>query len=313
VHYYPPKAETTVTVTETIACNSNQELVFVLSASPNTVYSGDYSQKPHDFSFKKVDGGSLSDSSLTFNLTEDGRLKSINATTTGEGEAVVKSAVTLATAIAGAVAGQTTPKSPCDVIKAFGGDKPVSLTFTKVLAAKDFVAGSSEIEPSPGDLALYSQLKDHLPALKLYVTGPSKLAHGADLDGDIGDALPLTLNETAVVTLAVKATLSAKDTDVWSQDVIVPQSGQFVLPIPRAALFGKQSFNLTLSDAGAITTLTYGKDSGAAGALNAGNSITGAAGPASASDQAAQIKSQADLIAQQQRLARCKANPTGCT
>jgi hypothetical protein len=46
-----------------------------------------------------------------------------------------------------------------------------------------------------------------------------------------------------------------------------------VLPIPKAALFGGEQFSLTLSESGAVTSLSYGKTSGAPAALGAANSV----------------------------------------
>jgi hypothetical protein len=56
----------------------------------------------------------------------------------------------------------------------------------------------------------------------------------------------------------------------------------------------------------------YGKSNGAAGALNASNAILTAGAPESTASKAADIKAQADLIAQQQRLVRCQAKPESC-
>jgi hypothetical protein len=85
------------------------------------------------------------------------------------------------------------------------------------------------------------------------------------------------------------------------------------LPIPKAALFGKQTFSLSLSEAGTITAVDYGKQTGAAGALNAAGSIATAVDPETPTAKAADLKAQADIIAQQQRLLRCQRAPASCT
>ena len=78
-------------------------------------------------------------------------------------------------------------------------------------------------------------------------------------------------------------------------------------------MFGKQSFTLTLADSGAVTAVDYGKVSGASGGLNASTSAMGTMVPESTANKAADMKAQADLIAQQQRLVRCQAQPDKCT
>ena len=91
-----------------------------------------------------------------------------------------------------------------------------------------------------------------------------------------------------------------------------PDAQTYVLPIPKAALFGKQSFSLALSEAGVITSVEYGKNTGAASVLNAAGAAATAQAPETTAAKAADVKAQADLIAQQQRLARCQANPAQC-
>ena len=53
--------------------------------------------------------------------------------------------------------------------------------------------------------------------------------------------------------------------NLWAGTVQVAQLGdRYTLPIPRAALFGKQVFAASFNEAGALTSLGYNKDSGAA-------------------------------------------------
>jgi hypothetical protein len=119
----------------------------------------------------------------------------------------------------------------------------------------------------------------------------------------------LTLQRIANVQVDVLA----KGSSIFSTNIALPQSTTYELAIPKAAVFGKQSFSLTLAESGAVTSVDYGKLSGASGALNAATSAVGAAAPESTANKAAEVKSQADLIAQQQRLVRCQAQPDKCT
>jgi hypothetical protein len=108
-----------------------------------------------------------------------------------------------------------------------------------------------------------------------------------------------------------------KSTDILNAKLLVPfaasgKKSERSIPIPKAPFFGGQTFVLALSEAGTVTTLTYGKESGTAAGLGAFNSVMTAFAPKSAADKAADIQAQADLKAQTQRLAVCEASPTDC-
>src|SRR5262249_51200750 len=121
------------------------------------------------------------------------------------------------------------------------------------------------------------------------------------------DVVGLRLQKTANVEIKVLS----NHKPIWKGNVVVPLPDTYALPIPRAALFGNQNFSLSLSEAGAIQSVDYGKLSGAAGALNAAQSVANAPTQAMA-NQVADVKAQADLIAQTQRLLRCQTHPTTC-
>ena len=99
---------------------------------------------------------------------------------------------------------------------------------------------------------------------------------------------------------------------VTTQEVLVPQRGvpNYVF-LPRAAAFGKTGANLTLSDAGTITKLKYGKTNGTASAINAFGSVADLADETRA-EKVARLKSEADLIAAQERLITCQTSAKDC-
>ena len=109
--------------------------------------------------------------------------------------------------------------------------------------------------------------------------------------------------------------LSAAATDaqgpIGSKSVPVPTTTTFAVPIPKAALFGKQTFSLVLAESGRITSLGYGRTAGVPGALGA---TAAAAGAETTEDntEAAAMKAASDLIAQQQRYNNCKLKPSEC-
>lgn len=315
--YYPSHSSSNVTVTQTISCNSEQTaLIFLYSSTLNTRYSADYSKDPCSIEIKKLDG-TFADTDVDFSFFEDGRLKGINESTTGQGETILKSAIALGAAVAPLLGGgaETKEKRPeCDVIKKFG-DKAVTLTYTKNIEyGKDDDGKPHRLDPDAGSADLYKELnkQNQLHLLDVTITPKANIKNRARFDapssGSSDDVVLLKLQETENVMVDVKAS----GNDIWNGYVIVPGKNSYYLPIPKAALFGKQIFALSLSESGAITEIHYGKNTGAAGLLNAATSAATAAAPESTAAKAADIKAKADLIAQQQRLARCQAQPATC-
>jgi hypothetical protein len=202
---------------------------------------------------------------------------------------------------------------PCDVIANWGKDKPVTLSYAALLDSNS-ISGPTDVPvgPSPDSQDLYNALSGFdLSELKLsvHVGAPEAMIPNAMNAAGNHDAVILTLNKTVIIHLTVNSaagTLSA-------QDVVFPTSDPLPLPIPKSALFGKETFALVLADSGAITTVTYAKLTGVAGAVGAAGAVATAAKPQSAADRAADYKSQADEIAQLSRLVRCRAKPSSCT
>ncbi len=314
--YYLAGSTSTVTVTQTVDCTSDKKAVVVLNAPAiNTLYFADYSKGPYSLQLKSLDGA-LADTDVGFNFLDDGRLKSVNASSTGQGESILKAAISLAAA-AGALGGGVTPPVPapaplreCVFINNWGGGKPVTVTYSKqVDLATAPVAALIPLGPTPGSAALYAAIKDQLPPLAIQVSKRTPSTAGAHLSGSPSDnAIQVTLQETA----NAQADVLAQGQVIFRGSVTVPLATTYTLPIPKVALFGKQSFSLTLSEAGSVTAIQYGKQTGASGALGVLTAAATAVAPTSTATQAADVKAQADLIAQQQRLARCQAQPDKC-
>jgi hypothetical protein len=314
--YYPSQIHATATVTRTVDCTSDKTAVVIVNTPAiNTVYMADYSQGPYSLRIKDL-AGAIADSDLSFTFFDDGRLKSVNAWTTGQGEAVAKSAISLITAVAasggaGGEPGKATPLPECTAISKWGGGKPVTLTYSTVIDFKKAAAGTDDLPATPQSQAISDQLKKVLPPLSVFLRSQKENDSGASYAGPTGnrDAVFLTLQRT----LSAQVEIQSKGSSIFTTVLALPQPATYPLPIPKAAVFGKQSFSLTLADSGAITTVDYGKLSGASGGLSAATSAVGAAAPESTANKAAEMKAQADLIAQQQRLARCQAQPDKCT
>jgi len=314
--YYPPCSKSNVTVTQTLDCNSDKSaLIVVNSTTVNTLTAADHSKGPYTVRIKKLDGV-FADSDVAVAFFDDGRLKSINATTTGQAEAALKSAISLAAALVPIGGGERAPvekpTSLCSAINSLGGGKPVTLIYTKNIDYGTVNFGQARfLDPAPDSVSLYTALNSTQPELvpkpQVIVDTPVRIkggAYGSASEGDVS----LTLQETATA----KVTVKVSGQNIWSGDITIPGNNSYSLPIPKAPLFGKQNFTLTLSEIGAITQIEYGKTTGAAALLNVANAAETAALPGTTAEKAGEIRAQADLIAQQQRLARCKADPAHC-
>jgi hypothetical protein len=104
---------------------------------------------------------------------------------------------------------------------------------------------------------------------------------------------------------------------IWEGELAVAQFGKdYSIPIPAPAIFGKQVLNAIFQESGALSSIQYMSNTGAGQALNVTNSALTALQTAlqgeTTAQKAANVKAEADLIAQQQRLAQCLANPTSC-
>ncbi|MEA3037765.1 MAG: hypothetical protein QOE79_278 [Sphingomonadales bacterium] len=313
--YYPARANAVAKVTQSVDCTADKTDMVVLN-TPDVVtqYSADYSARPFEIRFDQRQAD-LADNSATFSFFEDGRLKSINAESTGQGEAFLKSAISLIGALAplgGGGARSAVPLPQCDVIAHWGGGKPVSLNYQ---AAIDFASDDRvTLEPTADSKALYELLKSRLPVLQAKIESRSEPWAGASYDDSAARKDKYVLVRLRKVRSA-RVRLTANGQSIWSGEAVVPttgEAGDYMLPIPKAALFGKQSFALTLTGSGAIDTVTYGKLTGATAAVNVLTAGATALAPQSTAAQAADLKAQSDLIVQQQRLARCRTQPDQC-
>lgn len=307
-HYYPAGWSSNVTVVRTIACDKAKKHVFILSTSAiNTTYFADTSKDPVSIRFADLSGGLgwLSDSDLSVGFTDDGRLKSVNQSSTGQGEAILKAGAALVTTFA-TIAAADQPSPECERIAQIDDGKPVSLIYRATARTAPVATIDFELDrPSRG---LYDRLQmpSFLPTPTLAVTAikaaPRRVSYEAD---KFDKVFLLPLQETGSVTLT--ATVGGESLEALK--ATVPTGTIYTLPIPKAALFGKQTFSISLADTGAISSIGYGKSSGTAGALSGLNSVGGLE---TTTAKAAVLKAEADLIAQQTRLTTCQAKPGEC-
>jgi hypothetical protein len=324
-NYYLSKMNGVASIAQTISCAQDmQSMSIVNTPSFSATYAADLSRGPYHIGIRDIEGtfSGFADSDVSFGFYDDGRLKSVNQSTTGQGEAAIKSIVSLGTTIVGLGVGrlaEAKPSPECEIVKSWSdpGKMSVSLSYRAEVNFPNNPPATPSITIEPGETSreLFSLLNknNRLPRFQLWIgrasdTGSRAVERSSGDGGSNGAYVNLTLQRVATVEVRI----TADQKSIWQGNVPIPAGQTYELPIPKAALFGGQKFSVSLSEAGAITAIDYSKTSGAAGAANAGVSIGTALTPETTANRAADLKAQADLIAQQQRLHRCQTNPANC-
>jgi hypothetical protein len=334
VTYLFPSASAKLTVLQTLTCTQEKPPtpIAVSSVTLETVYASDRERSGATLLLKRLEGP-FADTDVTVKLTEDGRLASINATSTGTAGAALKSLAPLAPIIGALDADMSRkrsidPTELCKVVEIFTREKqPPTLKYTAVLSSQDLAAGkSTSLATDPASKVLESRLKavnfhsDYVATVTVKATvraGTYNSRGNARCGEQVEEregTVPLVLNDTSVASLSVTGPGSDLVTsgELWTGSMGLPLSTCYLLPIPKASFFGKQQFGVTLSPFGSITELKYATTRGASDALDGVAALAKVLYPSTA-EQATAVKAEADLIAAQQRLARCRANPAACT
>lgn len=326
INYRPVKGAVLVTVAHTITCDQKGELAIVdRGATFTPMYSAADPDPRNKIQLKSL-SGDFADAEITLFLTDDGRLKSINQSSTGQGDTIVKSAIAAVATVAATPLvnsyldkkqpDSANPPSLCQVVRKRSVVAPeklpqVSLVQT-VLIAKVGEDGISQTAQHSKDQDV---LFEALTSAKLDLTVKVTAKLQSDELQPIFEPANSVASGEIPLHLQRMRNLQVSVTDykgtIGSKLVPVPLKDTFVIPIPKAALFGKQVFALTLAESGRITSIAYTRTTGVPGALNA---VTAVAGAETTEDNtaAAEMRAASDLIAQQQRYKNCRLKPTEC-
>jgi hypothetical protein len=323
-HYFAAQATTSVLVAQTIECREDpadptgktKMLSIVNAPTVTTSYSSNRDGKHTHTLPTAVFKSSFADSDIKFDWFDDGRLKSVNVTSTGQGESIVKAALAFVGIVGGGAA--ALPKDDCDALARLGGGKPVTIAYEGTVTYADGKSGATvQLVPASNSKETHGKLAKLLPKLAFRVdpwqTQPTVAEPGASAADTTGttqakDIFRLSLNKTALAPVSVLVA----QVPTWTGTVVVPTDESYELPIPKPQLFGTQKFGLTLNEAGGVTSLSYSSTAGTAAGFNTLTAMAGAVASPGDAEKAAALKAQADLIAQTTRLAACQAKPAEC-
>lgn len=314
IHYYLATSTVTLKDIRTVACDAGGNVIVADAVTPTVTHRADAAHPQAPIKLKNFKGD-FADADLKFDFYEDGRLSGVNGSVTGQGDAILKTAITVATtaakfAILGVAAGET----PCDKIKKFAGDKPLTLTYAvdiNLAAPKDaaqlFVADAGSLY-YVNEIAILGPIS---AAIKAKTPGREPVEATANQS----DFVLLPAQEPGQARIVVTTTSKDGVSKLWEGSLTVAADGYstpYGLPLPRPAWFGKKVTAASFAESGALKSVEFSSTSGANGALGVAQAALTAAQGQSTADKAAEVKAQADLIAQQQRLVACMADKPGC-
>jgi len=314
IGYYLPRATVDVELTRVLACGEAGRLAIVSSGSAAPRHMAD----PTAFHTLALAGlnGTFSDNDATFEFFEDGRLKSVNSTSTGRGQVVIEAALAVvASATENAVAPDPAAATDlCASIAAWNDGAPVTLRYAGTLqpgqrgqplggdnATRAFQLHAGEAGTQLGQVIASSALEPWRTEL---------VTRGSAAESHAIAARPL-----AGLEVVITAPIPGQPPEIWTGKVVVPNTVEgalYFIPLHKPASFGKQQTAIAFAENGALTRLQYASEEGAAQVLAATQAaIDQARGPAPI-EQAQAISDEVGLIVQQQRLATCLADPAEC-
>lgn len=313
VSYYLARTKVTVKVTRSLICDSKNLPLVANTVTPSVTHSADTASRAQVTSLAGL-RGTFTDSDIKFEFYEDGRLKTVNTTLTGQGETVIKAATTLASTLTAFATGEPVPSYPdeCAFVKERGGGKPLTLTYEGDVDPTK--ADPQRILPDAASAAYADRLKNAIGGVCVVAKGAEVPVQPVQYKPNDGDVL-IAARQPALLKIEVGTPTPGNgcSASLWQGHVPVAQLGKdYQLPVPRAAAFGKLTFSAAFGESGALTSVQYVNSSGAASALGAANSFATVTQGKTTADKVAEVKNEADLIAQQQRLLQCQADPKSC-
>ncbi len=325
VGYYLPTTTVKAKVTRTLTCDNADNIFIANTVVLTPVHSADTSQQI-EFDISELDG-TFSNTSFTIELYDDGRLKGVNASSEGQAGEALKTGIELLSSKLGAFRNQPYP-GECDLINRFKRNDAGKVVRTETLTLSYEGSANPAFNSSSKAVPLSTSLDGRYSTL-LDLTGNPRIKTGANtaiappvvqtsLSGKSYPTVelrPAALVEYTVSIEGATALDQFKTASLHKQSVRIANANAtaYKVPVPKAASFGSTEFALAVSESGAVTKLTYGSDSGATQLIGVAGGFPDDEADPTTAERAAEIKAQADLIAQQARLVRCQANPSECT
>ena len=317
--YYHPRLDAEFVVLQTASCTAGDVPVATFEVLPKEVFSRDEAREKETINFSWF-GNLVSKGDLTIEYYADGRLKSISSVQAGQGTAALQSLVKLAATFV--IAQEPSPdlKKACASLRTLAGE---SKTLTiKYFGATEFKAELLQKDDPKSYTVTPIALKqltlsiDQLNSVSaifgsVTATFEPKKTEGATNIVERDSEHYLNLIQPAETNVTIKVRLAGEDLE-WIRTFHVPQLGDnYELPLQKSPWFGENKFSVALNESGTLQKLQYAGDSDAAGVVTTLGEVRGALDETTA-EKLAGLKNESDLIVEQQRWARCQADPTTC-
>lgn len=311
LNYYLPKSTIDFKIVKSASCDTTGNLRIAASPLIETTEHSDYQGGQKYIPIKELDGA-FSNTSIAVTWYDDGRLKSINSNSTGVGTNAINSITD--TVISGvSLAGFRS--NHCEQINATD-EKTVSFTYAYKSLDSDSVSSvigdkiNLELTKESIEKRSKFELETFIPEMHdATITRSSFDLVSLGNSANNNNFLPLELRSPTQLTMS----LTDDEGKPKSTNKTIAGIATYKVPIPKSAAFGTTEFALSLFPTGGIETISYGKESGLGAAADSGRTFLSKFESETAAERALNFRNEADLIAQQQRLIRCEADPSSCT
>ncbi|MGB3457299.1 MAG: hypothetical protein WBA35_13145 [Litorimonas sp.] len=316
INYYHAKTDVDVTVLRTVKCSAKEDIVSASTVTVATRHSAD-DRAPQSLRLADMKG-SFADASATVSFYPDGRLQGINGKGEGRGSEILTSAVKLAAAVLPVPfdgGGARAKDDRCTDMNGSLTERGGTVTLKYATTISEATGGPVPMSPTSESQYWHDRFLPNLGDVRVQLA-PDGIGRPRVTLSDTGgpDFAPLKTRQPGSGTLTV--TTGPADTPpviLQTKAVTVAQFGQPVtVPLPKAASFGTNTFSVKLAETGAITELGYSLTASTAATLDAVTGAIDSVSGQSVAEKAAEAKAEADLIAQQQRLLRCRETPETC-
>jgi hypothetical protein len=335
VHYYLPASALTVELDRVVGCDKEHHIRVADAVTTSVSNTADRKLGPMTFDLTKQHS-QFADSDITFEFTKDSRLSSVNAVSTGQGGAIIKTIGLMAmTAVATALDGGDKPfDTACNAINN-GDGKPVTIVYKQTFTGAKLAKGDPEGLVPDAESAYFAKNVNPVlgsPLVKISEVAPlSPPIIPADGNSDgkvkipsIRDTLPQDVIYARVprfVQIEVTASGGAKyvsgtnpngDTSIGKVSAVVAGDGDlYAIPVQKPRAFGYKKVAASFDDNGGLTKIEYAANAGAVSSLDAFNALLADRAGLDAAEAKA-INDKTDILVANRRRITCETGSSDC-
>lgn len=326
INYYFARTSIDVRVVRAVTCDEPGNVFYADAPTVTAVHSADTESPVQSVNLRDLNG-TFASTTVTVSYYDDGRLKGFNTETTGQGAAVLTSAIKTGAALGAFDAQQDRDRQSLCAILATRDKRTMSFTFeatidpaeaapTEPLRGRANAVLASGVNPIP-------LVNSVLGPIHVYLDPQSAPAPRVEWRSqEAGNYVRLPMRQPQLIRLAVSSDGfspwapqgGVTPSPMWEGEVLVAtrHGATYSLPMPRAAFFGSRKFQVGLTEVGEISQFSYTNNAGASDIAGLGPMLADVLREPTLAETVASVRGEADLIAQTERLARCRADPTDC-